>query len=151
MPSISLRRSPWRSPLSTFGDRNRDLFSTMFENQLMPESVGMMPAVEIEETDDAYICNAELPGLSEKDVTVSFDDDALTIEGEKRDEREKKEGRRFHVWERTYGKFERSFTFPARVDAERITADFKDGVLSIRLPKAENGKGRSRRIAINAR
>jgi HSP20 family molecular chaperone IbpA len=83
------------------------------------EMVGIMPAVEITESNGDFVCTVELPGLSEKDVQVGYTADGLTIKGEKKDERETSD-KRYHMLERSYGSFERTFTFPAKVDAEKI-------------------------------
>ena len=155
MANITLRRTPWRSPISSLFDRDmfgRDM-NRMFD--LMPrvsfdtEPVGLMPAVEISESASEFTCTSELPGMTEKDVQVSFEDGELTIKGEKRDERESTQGgKKYHVVERSYGAFERSFAFPAHVDASKVTAEFSSGVLTVHLPKASNGQTKSRTIPI---
>lgn len=156
MANITLRRAPWRAPLAPLFPRDRDLFGNdfrrMFDTMLEPrfgiEPVGMMPAVELSETNDDFTCTVELPGMKQKDITISFENDTLTVKGEKREETEKKEGKRMHVWERAYGAFERAFTFPGKVDVDKITAEFADGVLSIKVPKAADAKPNGRMIKI---
>jgi HSP20 family protein len=156
MANITLRRSPWRSPLGSMFDRDQDytptsfrhLFNAMLEPALPSESVGLMPAVEIAETPEEFMCTTELPGMKQADIDLSFDDGVLMIKGEKRDEREKKDGKQYHLWERSYGTFARTFTFPTRIDAEKITANFSDGVLTVHLPKAAEAKLKARSIAI---
>ena len=101
----------------------------------------LAPSVDISEDDGNYIVTAELPGTKREDVTVELEDDVLTIRGEKRNERdEKKEKRRFV--ERSYGTFSRSFTLPANADGERVSASFKDGVLTVTIAKRPETKPR---------
>jgi HSP20 family protein len=97
------------------------------------------PAVDIAEDDDRYVVTVELPGSKKEDVTVEMKDNLLTIRGEKRTEREgKKEHSRWV--ERSFGSFSRSFTLPANAIADRVKASFKEGVLTIEVPKAEDAK-----------
>ena len=156
MANITLRRSPWRTPLLPLFDRDQEFFptniGTMFDSMLDPvmpsQAVGLMPAVEISETPEEFTCTAELPGMKQKDIQLSFEDGVLMVKGEKRDEREKKEGQRYHVWERTYGAFQRSFTFPSKIDPAKIGAEFKDGVLTVHLPKTAESKAKAKAIEI---
>jgi HSP20 family protein len=113
------------------------------------EALGIAPAVEVAETPLEYTCMLELPGLAQKDVDIAFENGMLTIKGEKRDERDTTEpNTRYYVWERTYGAFQRSFTFPAKVDESKIAADMKQGVLTIHLPKAADEKAMARKIEV---
>ena len=138
--------NPWREL-----DQLTNRLSQMFEasNFPMPSSAGAWaPAVSVEETQDELILTAELPGVQPDDVDVEIENNILTIRGEKREERrEEDENRRYHVWERTYGVFQRSFTLPRTVRADQIAAEFKDGLLRIRMPKSAEAK--SRRIEIS--
>ncbi len=93
-------------------------------------------AVDIREEDDAFFVEAEVPGLSGEDVNVDIEKNVLTIRGERKVEREEGEGRYRRV-ERRYGSFSRSFSLPETVDAEKISADLRNGVLALRLPKKE--------------
>lgn len=97
------------------------------------------PAVDIQETDKEYVVKADLPEVKKEDVKVEFDDGVLTVEGERKQEKEEK-GKKFHKVERAYGKFVRRFALPTEVDASRVSAEFKEGVLNVHLPKAPNGK-----------
>jgi HSP20 family protein len=92
------------------------------------------PAVDIKETDKEYLVKAELPGVKREDVKVSLDDDVLTIEGERRQEKDVK-GEKTHRVERFYGTFSRSFALPEFADAKAIRAESKDGVLNVHVPK----------------
>ncbi len=93
-------------------------------------------AVDIREEKDAFYVDAEVPGLSAEDVKVDVEKNVLTLSGERKVEKEEKEGT-FRRVERHYGSFSRSFSLPETVDADSISADLKDGVLELRLPKKE--------------
>lgn len=105
-----------------------------------------MPAVDIRETEEAYEVAAELPGMSKKDINITLEDNVLTLSGERRFEKEA-EKENYHRIERAYGTFSRSFTLGSGVDSENVKAAFKDGVLTITVPKREESK--PRKIAIN--
>lgn len=92
------------------------------------------PAVDIVEKDGAYEVIAELPGMDEKNIEVKLDNGGLTIKGEKQEEKEEKR-KGYHLQERRFGSFERYFTVPKGVDADKIEASFKKGVLTVTLPK----------------
>lgn len=93
------------------------------------------PAVDIQETDKTFDVKVDLPDVKKEDIKVEMHDGTLTIEGERKQEKEEK-GHKFHRIERQYGSFVRRFTMPAQVDEAEVHAEFKDGVLNITLPKA---------------
>lgn len=97
------------------------------------------PAVDIVEEDDAYIAKVELPGINREDVKITMQDNILTIRGEKKSERKGKE-ENMHRVERYYGSFQRSFSLPSSVKGDGIAAEYKDGVLTIHMPKAEEAR-----------
>ena len=100
------------------------------------------PSVDIAEDNERYVVTVELPGSKKEDITVEMKDQVLTIRGEKRNEREEK--REHSRWvERSYGSFSRSFALPANAVADRIKADFREGVLTVEVPKAEETKPRA--------
>ncbi len=103
------------------------------------ESSSWMPTVDITETENSYEIHAELPGVLENDVNVSVTDNLLTIKGEKRQE-EKSDERNTHRVERRYGTFQRSFTLPQQVNTAEIKAGFKDGILTLNIPKVEEAR-----------
>lgn len=107
----------------------------------------MSPKVDLSEGDDAYEVTAELPGLDEKDIDVSITDRMLSIKGEKRDERDVDE-KDYHLTERSYGAFRRSFTLPEDVDTDKTAATFKKGVLTIHLPKTRAAKSKRRKVTV---
>lgn len=129
----------------------RRFFSDDMVSDMLTQPATWLPPVEVIESDKEIVITAELPGLVEKDIEISFDDDIITISGEKTEE--KKEGdedKRYHVFERTYGAFRRSFTLPSNVDPNRVVAEFKAGILTIHVPKAESDKNKKRKIPISA-
>ena len=97
------------------------------------------PAADVQETDTEYVIKADLPEVKKEDVKVEFEDGVLTVEGERKQEKEEK-GKTFHKIERGYGKFVRRFALPTEVEAARVSAEFKEGVLNVHLPKSANGK-----------
>jgi len=104
------------------------------------------PSVDIYENEDAFVLKAELPGFTKDDVQIELHNNRLTLRGERKQETEAKEDQ-YHRRERAYGRFERSFLLPTMIDADKVTATFKDGVLELRLPKSEAAK--PKRIAIH--
>jgi HSP20 family protein len=97
------------------------------------------PAVDIAEHDDEYLVKVELPGVNKDDVKLTLENNILTIRGEKKQEKETKK-ENYHRVERSYGSFQRSFTLPAAVKADKIDASYNDGILTVSLPKAEEAK-----------
>src|SRR4030081_3984561 len=106
-----------------------------FDDTFARDGNNWTPAVDIKETDNDIRIDLELPGLRPEDVEITAENGLLTIRGEKRSERKEGDDGRFHVVERSYGTFMRTFTLPQGVDENQIQAEFKDGVLSIRIPK----------------
>jgi HSP20 family protein len=109
--------------------------------------VAWRPSMDVSETEQAVVVQVDLPGLSREEIKVNVDKNVLTVHGEKRHESEEDE-KRFHWTERTYGSFKRSFTLPSAVDAEKISAAYTDGVLTLTLPKTE--EARPKEIEIKA-
>lgn len=127
----------------------RDPVARLFENflgdELFPsEDVSnraWMPAVNIRETEAAFLIEAELPGLTKKDVEITLENNLLKLSGERRFEKDAQE-ENYHRVERSYGSFLRTFSLPSQVDSEGVKANFKEGVLTIEVPKAEEAKPR---------
>jgi HSP20 family protein len=107
------------------------------------------PRIELKETDDEVVVCSELPGLQEKDVELTLTDNVLTIRGEKKEDKSAKEGA-YSYTERSYGAFERRVPIDAEVLADKVTAKFADGVLTVTLPKNPEAKSQARRIPISA-
>lgn len=145
---------PWKKkegdqPLSTLQREMNRLFDDFFTRDYFVEPFRGMgewrPALDIAETDTAVVVKAELPGLDSKDVEVSLSGDVLTIKGDKKEEKEEKT-KSFHRVERTYGSFQRSVRLPSAVRADQVDATFRNGVLTITLPKAEQARSKTVKI-----
>jgi HSP20 family protein len=105
------------------------------------------PTVDISETEAEYQIKAEIPDVKKEDVKVTLEDGVLTIQGERKQEKEEK-GKKYHRIERSYGSFVRSFSLPDVIDEERVKADFKDGVLNLHLPKSEKAKPKAIEVKV---
>ena len=136
-----MRKPRWEAPLSRLGNQ----LGQMFEQ---PDFVigdllsgGWMPAVDVLEAGDKLTVKAELPGFKREDLDVSVQENNLIISGERKAAEEQNEGE-FYRSERFYGKFHRSITLPFAVDTEKIEAHYRDGVLTVMLPKNEQAKAK---------
>lgn len=105
------------------------------------------PTVDISESAEEFQIKAELPEVKKEDVKISIEDGVLRISGERKQEKEE-QGKKWHRVERTYGSFMRTFTLPSNVDDSKVRADYKDGVLTLRLPKSAQAKPKSVDIKI---
>jgi HSP20 family protein len=110
-------------------------------------SFGKVPAVDIAEKEKEYEITAELPGMDEKNIDVKCADGMLTIKGEKTEEKEEKK-KDYYLSERRFGSFQRSFQIPSGVDVNKIEASFKNGVLTVVLPKSAEAVKNEKKIAI---
>ncbi|MHB0926943.1 MAG: Hsp20/alpha crystallin family protein [Gallionellaceae bacterium] len=106
------------------------------------------PFVDISETDSAYLIKGEIPGVKKEDVKVTIQDGMLTIQGERRQEKEEK-GKKFHRIECSYGSFARSFRVPSDADESSVKAEFKDGMLNVTLAKSEKAKPKSINVSVS--
>jgi len=136
-----VRWRPFRD-LATMQEEMNSLFDRLFDR--FPErkdiSEGIWsPCVDISETKDDLVITAEIPGMKKDDIKISLNDNILTLKGEKRQEKVVDE-ENYHRIERSYGALHRSFTLPTTVQQDRVKASYKDGVLQITLPKAEEAK-----------
>jgi HSP20 family protein len=106
-----------------------------------------VPNFEVKETKDEYVLQADMPGVNERDLEISVTGNVIQVSG-KREQEARQEGERFYAMERSYGTFTRSFALPEGADAERVSADLKDGVLTVRIPKKPEVQ--AKRISIGA-
>ena len=124
----------------------REAFSPLFgETELSTRS--WAPAVDIYETDNDIVLKAELPGVDPKDVEVRVEDNTLYLKGERKHEKEVKE-QNYHRVERSYGSFARSFSLPNSINADKVKAEYKDGLLTLTLPKREEAKPKTIKIDV---
>jgi len=124
------------------------MFDDVFGQHESGQTSDWAPSVDIGEEKDAYVIHAELPGVSSEDVKLQMENNVLTLSGEKTRE-EKTEDKTYHRFERTYGSFQRVFSFPAPVNAEAIEASYRDGVLTIRVPKVPKAETKEISISLN--
>lgn len=106
------------------------------------------PSIDISETDAAYLIKAEIPGVKKEDVKVTIQDGMLTIQGERKMEKEEK-GKKFHRVERSYGSFVRSFRIPDNANENSVKAEFKDGMLNVTLAKSAKAKAKSIDVSVS--
>lgn len=106
-----------------------------------------VPIVDISETDTAYLIKGEIPGVKKEDVKVTIEDDMITLRGERKQEKEDK-GEKYHRIERCYGSFMRSFHLPDDAEESTVKAEFKDGMISVTLPKSEQAKNKPKQIEV---
>ena len=142
-----VRWDPWRE-MEDFVDRyNRALGSGQESGQDVMKKGDWSPRVDIMETEDEFTIKAEIPEVKKEDVKVTVENGILMLHGERKQEKEEK-GKTFHRIERHYGAFNRSFTLPETVDQDSIKANFKDGMLSIKLQKSKEAKPKAIDVAI---
>jgi len=145
-----VRWEPFRDLVSAQRDFDR-LFREAFspvagETELSTRS--WAPPVDIYETEDAIVLKAELPGVDAKDVEVRVEDNTLYLKGERKFEKEVKE-QNYHRVERSYGSFARSFSLPNSISADQVKAEFKDGLLTLTMPKREEAKPKTIKIDVS--
>ena len=150
VPFGTTRWDPFKE-LEEIGDRFNRIFRRLPEYRPMNKEAltvaDWVPAVNISEDDKEYVIKAELPEVDKKDVKIGVEDGVLSIQGERTKEKEEK-GKKFHRIESSYGSFFRSFTLPENVAEDKLTADFKDGILFVHLPKTEKPKSKAIEVKV---
>ena len=148
-PEVGLMRNRLRNILD---DPTLRFFEEPVNEEMLPEAIGWYPAVDVTESPEEYTFVAELPGPKKEEVNISWDHDVLTIKGEKtREVKKENEEKKFHLYERSYGSFLRTFTLPEKVVAEKIAAEMELGVLKVHVPKAPEVKAAAKKIEIKAK
>ena len=130
----------FRRPLSLFGP-------SWFPRLRMHELEELSPTIDIFEEGNDVVVKAELPGMKKEDIDVKLTDNTIAISGEKKKE-EKVEKKDFYRMERSYGSFARAFSLPSEVQTDKVKAQFKDGILKIRIPKTEEAKKKEKKVLI---
>ena len=156
-----VRRQEETDPFLPFRRQMSRMFDDFFPGPMWPSRFPMMPPaamldvvvapqIEVSETDKEIQITAELPGIDPSNVEVSFADDVLTIRGEKQQQKQDQDKERdYHLTERSYGTFARYLRLPFRAEPGKIQASFKDGVLTVIIPKPEEVQQKAHRIAVN--
>jgi len=130
----------WRDPITALREEMEDLRARIFGDREDGWLTGtMVPALDMSETDSAIEVRIDLPGITAKDIDVAVNENVLTVSGKREEEKEEK-GKTYHRIERSYGSFSRSVTLPCAVKESAVAAEYHDGVLKIKLPKAEEAK-----------
>lgn len=145
-----VRWEPLRDLLTT-QDRFNRLLNETFSHVFGDEGVSARawaPAIDIFETDDNLVLKAELPGVDPKDVELRVEDSTLYLKGQRKFEHEVKE-ENYHRQERSYGSFSRTFAMPSGIDADRVKAEYKDGLLTLTMPKREEAKPKTIKINVS--
>lgn len=136
------------SPLSSVRDHINRLFDLAYNGRSVEGFGDWSPALDASEDKDKYTVAVELPGLKKEDINVTVHDGVLTVSGERKSERDVKEGT-VHRTERYYGKFSRSVSLPTAVRADKVGATYKDGVLTVEIPKAEEAKPKNIEVKVS--
>jgi len=125
-----------RTPMAPSGEKKETIAVTEWS-----------PLVDISEDEKEYVIKAELPDMKKEEIKINVHEDVLSISGERKYEKEEK-GKKYHRVERAYGSFMRSFTLPEDADGSKVNAEYKDGVLNVRLPKSEKAKPKTIEVKI---
>jgi len=147
------RPTGWLAPIERMEEMFDELFRRPFGRTMWPtlpkmmEEIGPTPNVDIYEAGENIVVKADLPGMTKDDIEVNLTDDTITLSGERKKE-EKVEKKGFFRLERTYGSFSRSFALPTEVQADKVKAVFKNGVLEVTIPKTEAAKKKERKVKI---
>jgi len=148
---VPVERQVFTNPVHEFRQAMDRLMENFFDGfdtrHFGRRSDAFVPQVDVVDTDKEIRVSAELPGLDEKDIEVSLTREALTIKGEKREEKEEK-GKDYYRSERSYGSFTRIIPLPVEIDAEKVAASFKKGVLTVKLPKTKQAINETRKVSI---
>lgn len=157
--AVPVRSRDLLSPFEALHRQMNELFESFFEEFEWPRLPSLWrsgeglstlsPSFDVVETDDEIRVTAELPGMDEKDIEVTLEDNVLTVKGEKKEEREEKRGE-YYLAERRYGHFHRSIPLPAGIAEDKVKANFKKGVLTVVLPKTEEAKRQGKKIEVTS-
>jgi HSP20 family protein len=141
---------PYENPVTDLLD---SFFSNWSPRQILPGFFeknlegNLVPSVDVEETETGYLVKTDLPGLTKEDININVEDGVMTISGEKKRETEKKD-KHYSRYERSYGKFSRSFSLPNNVDSKKVEAKYHNGVLVVTLTKTEGSKPRGIEVKV---
>ena len=155
---MSIIRYQYHDPeLSTWAPTNRlaslrDEVNRLFEGTFPAQGSGLFtgwnPALDVYQDKDNVFVKTELPGMKKEDIAISLEDGVLSISGERKHEEETKKGESFRS-ERYFGRFHRGISLPTAVDSAKVTASYKDGILTVTLPKAEEAKPKQIQVNVS--
>jgi len=140
----------WIDPLDLVTDLRDDvnrLFSSSLRRGPLTNFEEFLPNLEVKEDENQFLLHLDLPGMERKDLDISVSGNVLTVKGERKEE-ESKKGKGYFYSERKYGSFQRSVELPAEVDADKVAACYKDGVLELMLPKSEKAKPKQIKVDV---
>ena len=145
MAIVRCRNRRGIAPWSAINDLEKEL--TRFFNAGASAKSRWAPAIDLSESEDGFVLEADLPGLGKDDINLTIEDNVVTLNGERKEDR-KVEGRSYYHYERRYGNFSRSFELPLGIDSEKVVAKFEDGVLRVDIPKLEEAKPRKIEVKV---
>ncbi len=153
--NVPVRREEWVSPFYSLQKEINRIFdnflSELGSDRFFKETVEtFMPNVDVKEKDKEILVTAELPGMDAEDIEINVSDDVLTLRGEKKEEKEEKEGD-YYRRECSYGSFHRDIPLPVEVDTDKVEAEFKRGVLKIKLPKKPESERKAKKIQVKTK
>lgn len=139
-----------QNPLATLSQIESEMQRWMTELRTLPEEItdgaDFAPQCDLKETKGEYIAKFDIPGIHKEDVKIEVEGSRLTVTGERKEEKQEKDERRFYS-ESYYGKFMRSFTLPSPIDEKKVEAQYENGVLTVKIPKSEVSK--AKQIAVH--
>jgi len=136
-------------PFTALQRQMNELFANFGQGFPASREGWLSPAMDVKETDKDVLVSCELPGVEQKDVEITLSEGVLTIKGEKKAEKDEKKGD-YRVVERSYGSFQRQLALPGEVDPDKVDAKFKDGVLTLTLPRPAEVQAKVKKIAVKA-
>lgn len=150
MNHLIRKENQWMDPFDMLADLHGDinrLFSSSLRRGSQENISSFAPSLELREEDDRFVLHADVPGIDKKDIDISVIGNTLTIKGERKaEERHKEKG--YYYSERVFGTFHRSIELPTEVDADKVTASYKDGVLEVAVPKSERAKPKQIKVDV---
>jgi len=152
---VRREREEWLSPFYSLQKEINRIFDSFFneissDRFLSETGSAFMPNIDIKEKDKEIVVTAELPGMDAEDIEINISDDVLTLRGEKKEEKEEKEGN-YYRRECSYGSFHRDIPLPVEIDPDKVEAEFKRGVLKVRLPKKPESERKAKRIQVKTK
>jgi len=150
MNALTRQSHRWHDPFDLLNDLQEDfgrLFSPSLRTNVSENDRTMTPSLEIHEDENQFTLSADVPGIDRKNIDISVTGNTLTLKGERSKEIQKKE-KGYYYSERSYGSFQRSVQLPSEVEADKIAANYKDGVLEVVIPKSEKAKPKQIKVDV---